>query len=186
MHGARKGFKLTSLDGKITGTLANVEIKGPHRVGKYGVDLFGFEQFLESLRLLESLPCLAIVDEIGKMECLSEKFRELVTALLNAPVPVVATIPRLDIPRHTAGVESAYSRLDLRPLRRECAVPGGRVFYSRQVEMLEGAPLAKKAGGFIDEVKHRPDVRLYEITERNRDRLLSEIADIVRSLPVLA
>jgi nucleoside-triphosphatase len=44
------------------------------------------------------------------------------------------------------------------------------------------ATIAKKAGGFIDEVKRRPDVRLYEITERNRDRLPSDITDIVRSL----
>jgi nucleoside-triphosphatase len=130
-HGTREGFRLTSLDRTKTGTLAHVDIR-EHRVGKYGVDLLGFEQFLESLHLLESLQRLGILDEIGKMECLSAKFRELVTALLNAPSPVIATI-------------------------------------------------SKKAGGFIDEVKHRPDVHLYEITERNRDRLLPEIADIVRS-----
>jgi nucleoside-triphosphatase THEP1 len=39
-----------------------------------------------------------------------------------------------------------------------------------------------KAGGYIDEVKHRPDVRLYELTEKNRDRLASDIGDAVRRL----
>ena len=132
-HGTRKGFKLTSLDGKMTGTLAHVDIKGPHRVGKYGVDLHGFEQFLGTLRLPDSFSRLAIIDEIGKMECLSPKFRDLVVSLLDAHAPVIATI-------------------------------------------------ALKAGGFIDEVKHRRDVTLFEITEKNRDVLPADIAGIVRSL----
>ncbi|MGE5173394.1 MAG: nucleoside-triphosphatase, partial [Betaproteobacteria bacterium] len=52
-HGERKGFKLTSLDGQKTGTLSHVDINGPHRVGKYGVDLDGFDQFLGTLPLLD-------------------------------------------------------------------------------------------------------------------------------------
>ena len=132
-HGARQGFKLCSLDKKRTGVLAHVDLKGPNRVGKYGVDLEGFEHFLGTLPLLDPRPRLVIIDEIGKMECLSAKFRDLVASLLNAPVPVIATI-------------------------------------------------ALKAGGFIDEVKHRGDVHLYEITERNRDALPRDIAGHIRSL----
>ena len=134
-HGARTGFKLTSLDGRKTGTLAHVDFKGPHRVGKYGIDLQGFEQFLGTLQLLDQRPRIVMIDEIGKMECLSGEFRDLVASLLDAPASVMATI-------------------------------------------------ALKAGGFIDEVKHRPDVRLFELTERNRDALLPDIAGLVRSLPV--
>ncbi len=89
---ARKGFRLTSLDRKESGVLAHVNIGGPHRIGKYGVDLEGFEKFLRKLRLTEFLPRLVIFDEIGKMECLSEIFRGLVASLLDAPAPVVATI----------------------------------------------------------------------------------------------
>jgi len=133
-RGARKGFKLTTLDGTATGTLAHEDIKGPHRVGKYGVDLAGFEQFLGTLPLPGPSPRLVIIDEIGRMECLSATFRDLVASLLDAPAPVIATI-------------------------------------------------ALKAGGFINEVKGRPDVLLYEITERNRDALLPEIAGLIRSLP---
>jgi nucleoside-triphosphatase len=132
-HGTRKGFKLTSLDGQKTGTLAHVDIKGPHRVGKYGVDLEGFEQFLGTLPLFDPRPRLVIIDEIGKMECLSARFCGLVATLLNEPAPVIATI-------------------------------------------------ALKAGGLIDEVKHRRDVHLYELTERNRDALLRDIAGLIRSL----
>jgi nucleoside-triphosphatase len=132
-QGARTGFTLTSLDGRESGMLAHRNIRGPLRVGTYGVDLQGFEQFLGKLVLPGPSPRLVIIDEIGKMECLSERFRGLVVSLLGAPAPVIATI-------------------------------------------------ALKAGGFIDEVKRRPDVLLYEITERNREALLRDIAERIRSL----
>jgi nucleoside-triphosphatase len=129
---ARTGFRLTSLDHKRTGILAHVDIK-EHRVGKYGVELDGFERFLGALPLPDLSSRLVIIDEIGDMECLSVKFRDLVTSLLDAPAPVIATI-------------------------------------------------ALKAGGFIDEVKRRPGILLFEVTERNRDTLLRDIAGHVRSL----
>ncbi len=132
-QGARKGFKLTSLDRKESGVLAHVDIKGQHRVGKYVVDLEGLEKFLGKLNLLDSSPRIVILDEIGKMECLSGRFRGLVVSLLDAPAPVAATI-------------------------------------------------ALKAGGFIDEVKHRRDVRIFELSERNRDALGVEIAGLIRNL----
>jgi nucleoside-triphosphatase len=91
-HGIRTGFKLTSIDRKRTGVLAHVDIKGPHRVGKYGVDLEGFERFLGTVPLTDPLPRIVIIDEIGRMECLSARFRELVTALFDSPATVIATI----------------------------------------------------------------------------------------------
>lgn len=132
-HGARTGFRLTSLDHKRTGILAHMKIAGPHWVGKYGVDLEGFEQFLGTLPMLDPSSRLVIIDEIGKMECLSPKFRDLVTSLLDADTPVVATI-------------------------------------------------ALKGGGLIDEAKRRPGILLHEITVRNRDALLPDIAGLIRSL----
>jgi nucleoside-triphosphatase len=89
---ARTGFMLRSLDGRSTGMLAQADFRGPHRVGRYGVDLPGFERFLGTLRLLDPPPRIVIIDEIGRMECLSERFRGLVTALLAAPAPFIATI----------------------------------------------------------------------------------------------
>jgi nucleoside-triphosphatase len=43
------------------------------------------------------------------------------------------------------------------------------------------ANIALKTERFIDEVKHRRDVYLYEITERNTDALLLDIARPLRS-----
>ncbi|MHC4744175.1 MAG: nucleoside-triphosphatase, partial [Planctomycetota bacterium] len=42
-HGQRSGFRWARLDGR-EGTLAHVNIKGPSRVGKYGVDIADFEE----------------------------------------------------------------------------------------------------------------------------------------------
>jgi len=89
-RGVRKGFRLTGLDGR-EGVLSHVDIRGPHRVGRYGVDVEGFEEFLEQLRVEEART--VVIDEIGKMECLSPRFRALVEGVLSAgEKTVVATI----------------------------------------------------------------------------------------------
>jgi nucleoside-triphosphatase len=87
----RKGFELRSLNGK-KGLLAHVDITSPHRVGKYKVDVKGFEAFLEATPLLRPPVSLIIIDEIGKMECFSELFRHLVRQVLDSDNVVLAAI----------------------------------------------------------------------------------------------
>lgn len=92
--GVRKGFSLRSFDGR-SGTLAHVNEASPFRVGKYGVDVAGFERFLGSIGLFESPSRLIILDEIGKMECYSKTFREKVPLLFTDEQTIlVATIAR--------------------------------------------------------------------------------------------
>ena len=124
-EGVRKGFELISLDGK-RGLLSHVEIKSPYRVGKYRVDVKGFEGFLDSIAFFAPETKLIIIDEIGKMECLSLEFKRLIKEILNSEKMIIATI-------------------------------------------------AFKGSGLIEEIKKRNDIRLFEITEKNRDSLLSEI-----------
>jgi nucleoside-triphosphatase len=90
-NGQRCGFELLSLDGRRA-LLSHVSIKSPYRVGKYGVDLEGFESFLEKIPFFDTKIKLAVVDEIGKMECLSEKFRKLISELINRKTFFLATI----------------------------------------------------------------------------------------------
>ena len=45
-RGQRRGFRAVGMDGS-EGLLAHVEIPGVHRVGRYGVDVEGFERFLD-------------------------------------------------------------------------------------------------------------------------------------------
>ncbi len=86
--GVRKGFRLRSIDGRKEGILAHVEIDGP-RVGRYGVDVKGFEGFLSTLSFGSSL---VLIDEIGKMECLCPMFPEVIKGLLDSHRVVVATV----------------------------------------------------------------------------------------------
>jgi nucleoside-triphosphatase len=89
--GLRKGFELISLDGRKS-ILSHVNIKSDYRVGRYGVDVKEFEAFLESIDLAHSDTDVLLIDEIGKMECHSKMFRELITSLLDSEKPLVATI----------------------------------------------------------------------------------------------
>jgi len=104
--GERRGFALVSFCGR-NGILAHVSIKSQWRVGKYGVDVPGFEAFLQELHLSDAR--LVIIDEIGKMECLSPLFRTRVTEVLDSPCVLVASIAL----RGTPFIEALKSRRDV-------------------------------------------------------------------------
>ncbi len=89
--GVRKGFELISFNGHH-GVLAHVDFQSLFRVGKYGVDLDAFERFLESLGSPREPDAIVVIDEIGKMECLSPKFRLLITEMLISDCTLIATI----------------------------------------------------------------------------------------------
>jgi len=89
--GERKGFELISLDGK-KGLLSHKDIKSLYQVGSYRVDVKGFEEFLDSISFFNPLTRLIIIDEIGKMECLSDQFKKLLKEILDSEKWVIATI----------------------------------------------------------------------------------------------
>lgn len=91
--GVRKGFELVDLKGRRR-ILSHIRIPSPYRVGKYGVDVEGFEEFLVAVDLLDSKADLVVVDEIGKMECYSEKFTAIMREILDSDRTVIATIAR--------------------------------------------------------------------------------------------
>jgi len=91
-RGKRVGFELVDLDGKTGCLLAHVEIDSPHRVGKYHVDIAAFEKYLEELSLLDNDHRPVFIDEIGKMECLSGKFVQMVRSLFSSDKTVVASV----------------------------------------------------------------------------------------------
>jgi nucleoside-triphosphatase len=90
--GRREGFALVTLDGRRA-TLASVRIRGPHRVSRYGVDVQALESVgLPALEEATAGAKLLVVDEIGKMELFSPRFREAVLRALDAGGPVLASI----------------------------------------------------------------------------------------------
>ena len=89
-NGRRRGFRAVTLKGE-TRTIADVDRPGAPRVGKYGVDVAAVDRLAEGLEPRKEID-VWLIDEIGKMECLSERFVEAVERLLDSPTPVVATI----------------------------------------------------------------------------------------------
>jgi nucleoside-triphosphatase len=90
--GQRTGFHWHRLDGR-TGILAHVDIKGPHRVSKYGVDIESFDREVVSVLNPDAADVdLFVIDEIGKMECFSDRFVATIRRLLNSSTSVLATV----------------------------------------------------------------------------------------------
>jgi nucleoside-triphosphatase len=87
--GERRGFTLTTFQGQEA-VMAHVEFGGPHRVGRYGVDV----EVIERLARAALAPGAEVylVDEIGKMECCAPAFVEAMRRLLQGPAPLVATV----------------------------------------------------------------------------------------------
>jgi nucleoside-triphosphatase len=88
---ARVGFQLVSFDGRRQ-NLAHVDMRSPVTVGKYRVSVHHLDDFLQRLDLVGSDGRLVVVDGIGKMECLSRKFREDICELLEQDRMFIATI----------------------------------------------------------------------------------------------
>lgn len=94
-EGERKGFQAVSLTGEKI-ILAHELLQSGYQVGKYKVDVKGFEAFLDDIDFYSGLERPVIIDEIGKMECLSNKFVRIVSEILDSPSPLVATIAHTD------------------------------------------------------------------------------------------
>ncbi len=90
-QGIRTGFSLISVTGEKS-ILAAENIPSRFRVGKYGVDLVNFENFIGNIPFRDPAKNLIIIDEIGKMECFSKMFTDLVIELLSSNKLVVATV----------------------------------------------------------------------------------------------
>ncbi len=131
-EGIRKGFAIKRLDGSTAGILAHVDVKGPYRVARYGVNIKVFDSFLSEIEGEVLASRIVLIDEIGKMECYSQRFRLLIENLLSSDRVLIATI-------------------------------------------------AEKGTGFIEKIKNTEGTVIIEVTEHNRERLVSEIEEKIRS-----
>ncbi|ACM22832.1 MULTISPECIES: NTPase [Thermotoga] len=130
--GKRVGFKIVTLDGR-EGILAKVGFPSQHRVGKYGVNLKDLEELgVDSVERALEEKSVVIIDEIGKMELLSERFKRVVEKAFNSEKDLIATIKKSSDP-------------------------------------------------FVEKIKNKKDVIIFELNERNRDLLLKRILDMLKS-----
>jgi nucleoside-triphosphatase len=131
VRGQRQGFALVTFEGRRAviarvGDGGNRDQPDRPRVGKYAVDVDVIDAMARSTIASEDAAELHLVDEIGKMECLSPEFVSAMRALLDKRVPVVATV-------------------------------------------------GQRGGGFIEEVKRRRDVVLWDVTRANRDEVPARV-----------
>ena len=88
----REGFRIKTLDGR-DGILAHISRSGPFRVGKYGVDVDAFDEIaIPSLERALEREELIIIDEIGKMELFSRRFRSLIHRILESDERILGVI----------------------------------------------------------------------------------------------
>jgi nucleoside-triphosphatase len=91
IRGTRLGFRIQTFD-REERVMAHIDFPGPERVGRYGVDVAAIDALAESALAYDDIIDAYLVDEIGKMECLSQKFTAAMGALLDSGKPIVATV----------------------------------------------------------------------------------------------
>jgi nucleoside-triphosphatase len=127
--GVRKGFKIVTLDGKES-VLSHVDFPRSYRVGKYGVNLDNLENIgVISIEEAINNCALIVIDEIGKMELLSMRFRDVVSRALVSNKPVLGTIMESSDP-YADGIKmcSSVKLLTVTPANR------GRIAQNLQEE----------------------------------------------------
>jgi nucleoside-triphosphatase len=87
--GRRVGFEVDPIGGRAE-VLAHVDLPGPPRVGRYGVDLATFER--AALPSLHVPGDIVVIDELGKMELASTRFVAAIHDLLASDRPILASV----------------------------------------------------------------------------------------------
>lgn len=91
-QGRRVGFKVKALSEDREAILAHVDIQSNYKVSKYGVAIKSFEE-VALPEMSQAGADFIVIDEIGKMELFSKKFKEKLIECLNKG-KVVATITK--------------------------------------------------------------------------------------------
>jgi len=90
--GRRVGFQIETCSGESC-ILSHTRFKTGPRVGKYRVDVPGFERIgVAGLERALHKSSVILIDEIGKMELFSERFKEIVNQCLDSEKLVLATV----------------------------------------------------------------------------------------------
>ena len=90
INNKRVGFLMHTLDGK-QGYLAHQDISSEYHIRRYGVSIANIETIAVPA-ITPSNERVIILDEIGKMECFSQRFMAAAKQALDSPSIVVGTI----------------------------------------------------------------------------------------------
>lgn len=95
VRGRRVAFKVVDLYSGREGILASSELETGPRVGRYRVNVPGFEEVaLPALEYAERECDLIGIDEIGRMELYSQAFRRKIEELFTSEKPIIAVVHR--------------------------------------------------------------------------------------------
>lgn len=98
-EGVRVGFSIRAVDDGQEGVLAHVDLTGPHRVGKYAVNIHDMDRVgVTALRRALESSDLIVMDEIGRMENYCPSFQRAVLEALDAPQDVLGTLQMRSTP----------------------------------------------------------------------------------------
>jgi len=86
-----KGYRIITIDRREQ-ILAHVYFESPFRIDQFGVNIEGFEKFILPELDLNRQTELFIIDEIGRMECLSALFCQQIKKIMQSPIPLIASI----------------------------------------------------------------------------------------------
>ena len=112
IQGRRLGFRIVSAAAEDV--LAHVDSPSPFRVGRYGVNVPAFERVgVAAIEQAIRHADLIVMDELGRMELYSERFRETALRALDCPKPVLGVIQD----RQTAFLDGIRARKDVTILR---------------------------------------------------------------------
>ena len=109
----RVGFKIIGLRG-FEGILAHVEFKTNFRVGKYFVKLDALEEYIDRINDSITDSEVIVIDEIGRMELFSGKFKEFIKKIFNEKRIVIATVGEKFVNRFNKNAELIRVTLDNR------------------------------------------------------------------------
>lgn len=88
----RVGFKIITFHNGEE-ILAHVNFQSPYKVSKYYVNIPNFEKLIIPELILAKEKKIILIDEIGKMELFSQKFKEKIIEIFQLEKIIVATIP---------------------------------------------------------------------------------------------
>ncbi len=94
-HKKRVGFYVTDWQTKERAVFAHLDFDTKDKVNKYGVNLAALEKIgVTAIEKAINNPeyDIIIIDEIGKMEMLSERFCEIVVEALDSDKPIMVTL----------------------------------------------------------------------------------------------
>jgi nucleoside-triphosphatase len=90
--GTRLGFRIITLEGQ-NAILAHVDNHSRYRVSKYGIDVQNLDNVgVAAINRAVAESDLIVIDEIGKMELFSPRFREAVLKAIDSGKKVLGTV----------------------------------------------------------------------------------------------